>query len=70
MESNPWKSISPKQEDINPPVGVVRKAFSGLKDFSLEKIDFILDKVNFFPEEVTFTNPSVTLLWNLLWCRK
>lgn len=54
MESNPWKDISRKTENIIPPAKVIEKLFSGLSDFSSQKVGFKLNKVDFFPEEVTF----------------
>lgn len=70
MKSNPWEDISPKHKDINLPVEVIRKAFSGLNEFSLEKIGFDLDKVNFFPEEVTFDSPMGAFVIEPSWVPK
>ncbi len=61
MGSNPWESISRKPETIIPPDKVIEKIFSGLSDFSSQKVGFKLDKVNFFPEEVTFPSSFETI---------
>ena len=56
MESNPWKDISPKTENLIPPDKVIEKMFLGLRDISSKKVGFMSEKVDFFPEEVTVSS--------------